>query len=54
VSDIDAALARLAADGVELVDREARPGAGGHRVAFIQPRSAGGVLLELVEHRPAP
>lgn len=48
VDDIDAALARLAADGVELIDRIPRTGAHGRRVAFVHPRSTGGVLIELV------
>jgi methylmalonyl-CoA/ethylmalonyl-CoA epimerase len=48
VPDIDAALARFAAAGVELIDTHARPGAHGHRVAFLHPRSTGGVLVELV------
>jgi methylmalonyl-CoA/ethylmalonyl-CoA epimerase len=46
--DLEAALARFAADGYELIDRVPRPGAGGHRVAFLHPRSTGGVLIELV------
>ena len=37
------------ARGVSLIDTEPRPGAGGSRVAFVHPRSAGGVLLELKE-----
>jgi len=49
VPDLAAALARLAAAGTELIDRTPRPGAGGHRVAFIHPRSCAGVLVELVE-----
>lgn len=49
VDDIEGALARLAAEGVALIDRVPRVGAGGCRVAFIHPRSAGGVLLELKE-----
>jgi methylmalonyl-CoA/ethylmalonyl-CoA epimerase len=48
VGDIEAALTRLEADGFQLIDRTARPGAGGHRVAFLHPRSTGGVLIELV------
>lgn len=48
--DIDAALDRARACGVELVDEEPRPGAWGHQVAFLHPRSTGGVLLEFVEH----
>ncbi len=49
VADVAAALRRLQAAGVEPIDREPRPGAGGHRVAFLHPRSSGGVLTELVE-----
>ena len=47
VEDIEAALAELKQKGVELLDQAPRPGAGGSRVAFIHPRAAGGVLLEL-------
>jgi methylmalonyl-CoA epimerase len=47
VDDIEDALHRLKAAGVELLDEVPRPGAGGCRVAFVHPRSAGGVLLEL-------
>lgn len=46
--DIEAELARCAAAGYELIDQSPRPGAGGHRVAFLHPRSTGGVLVELV------
>jgi methylmalonyl-CoA/ethylmalonyl-CoA epimerase len=49
VPDIEAALADLRARGVSLIDESPRPGAGGSRVAFVHPRSAGGVLLELKE-----
>ena len=49
VEDIDAALAELKARGVPLLDERPRPGAGGCRVAFVHPRGAGGVLLELKE-----
>jgi len=49
VHDIDAHLARLRALGVELINEAAVTGAGGHRVAFLHPRSAGGVLVELKE-----
>jgi methylmalonyl-CoA epimerase len=47
VDDIEAALSELKEKGVELLDQAPRPGAGGCRVAFVHPRSAGGVLLEL-------
>ena len=49
VEDIEAALAELKARGVPLVDETPRPGAGGCRVAFVHPRGAAGVLLELKE-----
>ena len=49
VDDIDAHLARLKSQGVALINEEAVTGAGGHRVAFLHPRAAGGVLVELKE-----
>lgn len=49
VRGIDALLARLDAGGVPLIDRAARPGADGKRVAFIHPKGTGGILLELSE-----
>ncbi|HVQ29730.1 MAG TPA: VOC family protein, partial [Vicinamibacteria bacterium] len=51
VEDIDAALAELKSRGVRLVDETPRVGAGGCRVAFIHPKAAAGVLLELKEAR---
>lgn len=49
VPDIARALRRLEAEGFTLIDREARSGARGHRVAFLHPSTTGGVLWELVE-----
>src|SRR5690349_2956909 len=49
VEGIDAALAFLKGIGVKLIDETARPGARGHRVAFLHPKATGGVLVELVE-----
>ncbi|HEX7956449.1 MAG TPA: methylmalonyl-CoA epimerase [Pyrinomonadaceae bacterium] len=54
VADIRAALARLKAEGARLIDEEPRAGAGGCLVAFVHPSSAGGVLLELVQHAEEP
>jgi methylmalonyl-CoA/ethylmalonyl-CoA epimerase len=48
VPDLERALAQFAADGIELIDQVPRTGAHGHRVAFLHPRSTGGVLIELV------
>ncbi len=52
VEDIEAALAQLQAHGAPLIDETPRPGAHG-RVAFIHPKGAHGVLIELVEHERA-
>ena len=49
VEDIEAALEELKDKGVELIDEIPRLGAGGARIAFIHPRSTGGVLVELCE-----
>jgi methylmalonyl-CoA/ethylmalonyl-CoA epimerase len=53
VPDLRAALEEHHAAGYELIDPEPRAGAHGHRVAFLHPRSTGGVLLELLEGRDA-
>lgn len=50
--DIRAELRRLEAEGFEPLDREPRPGARGRSVAFFHPKSAHGVLIELV-HEPS-
>jgi len=49
VDDIDAALVSIAAAGVQLIDTEPRVGIRDSRVAFLHPRSTGGVLTEIVE-----
>jgi methylmalonyl-CoA epimerase len=49
VDDIEAALARLKAHEVQLIDEAPRQGAHG-RVAFVHPKAMHGVLIELVEH----
>jgi methylmalonyl-CoA mutase, C-terminal domain len=54
VKDIDAVLERLDARGVPLIDKAGRPGARGHRVAFLHPKAFGGTLLELVEAHEEP
>jgi len=53
VDDIEATLERLRAKGAETVGKAPRVGAGGSKIAFLHPRSTGGVLLELVERAPA-
>jgi methylmalonyl-CoA/ethylmalonyl-CoA epimerase len=49
VENIEDALAALTARGAPLIDREPRIGAGGHQIAFVHPKAAFGVLLELTQ-----
>jgi methylmalonyl-CoA epimerase len=49
VEDLPGVLAALSEVGVELIDTVPRPGAHGTQVAFVHPKSAHGVLIELVE-----
>ena len=49
VGDIEAALARVRAAGIQVIGEAPRPGAGGTKVAFLHPKAMGGVLVELVE-----
>ncbi len=50
VHDVAAELERYRAAGAQLIDEAPRPGAAGHLVAFIHPKSTGGVLVELLQH----
>ena len=54
VSDIDAALERLRAEGARLIDNQPRAGSRGTRIAFVHPASMRGVLVELVEKTTQP
>ena len=47
VEDIEAAIAALKAKGAPMIDQTPRPGAGGAKVAFVHPKGAHGVLVEL-------
>jgi methylmalonyl-CoA epimerase len=49
VPDLEEAVARLTASGAEIIPPPIRVGAGGRRIAFIHPRSAHGLLVELKE-----
>lgn len=51
VPDLEAALARAEAQGLELIDRTPRKGSHGTRIAFLHPRTMRGVLIELCERR---
>jgi methylmalonyl-CoA/ethylmalonyl-CoA epimerase len=50
VDDLDATLDRCRAAGIQLIDEKPRVGAEGKRIAFLHPRSTGGVLIELSDH----
>lgn len=50
IKDIDGHMKRLAGAGMPPIDAAARPGARGHKVCFLHPKHAQGVLVELVQH----
>lgn len=50
VDDLDATLDRCRAAGIQLIDQKPRIGAEGKRIAFLHPKSTGGVLIELSDH----
>jgi len=54
VDDVAAEMARLQGLGWQFTTDAPTPGAHGTRVAFVHPRSTGGVLIELAEHTDAP
>jgi len=49
VDDIHAELERLREAGVRLIDEQPRRGAHGNTIAFLHPKSTGGVLIELCQ-----
>jgi len=49
VKDIHQAIAEARANGLEMIDQEPRIGLHGTRIAFVHPKSVGGVLTEFVE-----
>ncbi|MEZ5306477.1 MAG: methylmalonyl-CoA epimerase [Pyrinomonadaceae bacterium] len=51
VEDIEAAIAGMKNEGLRLIDEEPRVGAEGCLIAFVHPKSTGGVLLELVQKK---
>jgi methylmalonyl-CoA/ethylmalonyl-CoA epimerase len=50
VDDLDATLERCRRAGIQLIDERPRIGAEGKRIAFLHPKSTGGVLVELSDH----
>lgn len=49
VSNIEESMKELADQGIELIDKKPRAGAGGAKIAFLHPKSSHGVLTELCE-----
>ena len=49
VDNLDETLARLKEKGVQLINEQPTIGSGGKRIAFVHPKSASGVLIELYE-----
>jgi methylmalonyl-CoA/ethylmalonyl-CoA epimerase len=50
VDDLDATLERCRRAGIQLIDEKPRIGAEGKRIAFLHPKSTGGVLVELSDY----
>jgi len=51
VDDIDAEIERLEKAGFELINKTSKPGADNKQIAFLHPKSTGGVLVELCMER---
>jgi methylmalonyl-CoA epimerase len=51
VANIAHALEDLRGQGAQLIDQEPRTGSRGTLIAFVHPRTFGGVLVELVQER---
>lgn len=51
VNGLESALEDCAAQGIQLIDKAPRKGAEGLSIAFLHPKSTGGVLTELCEDK---
>ena len=49
VADVHAAIAELKGHDIRMIDEHPRPGSRGASIAFIHPKSVGGVLVEIVQ-----
>ncbi|DAC16351.1 MAG TPA: methylmalonyl-CoA epimerase [Candidatus Poseidoniales archaeon] len=49
VDDIESTIARLVESGIVMIDEVPKRGAEGNLIAFVHPRSTGGVLVELTQ-----
>jgi len=50
VTEIEKNMKRLEEHEIQLIDKEPRSGAGGHKIAFLHPKSTFGVLTEICQH----
>lgn len=49
VDDINGEIERLKSEGFALIHQTPKPGADGKMIAFLHPKSSGGVLVELCQ-----
>jgi methylmalonyl-CoA/ethylmalonyl-CoA epimerase len=50
VDDLEKMIQYLTANEIQMIDQEPRIGAHGNRIAFVHPKSTGGVLVELTQY----
>jgi methylmalonyl-CoA epimerase len=50
VEDLEKSVAAMSKMGLQFIETASEKGAGGTKVAFIHPKSTGGILMELVEY----
>ena len=53
VADIEVEISRLQAAGFELIHQQPKDGADNKRIAFLHPKSSGGLLVELCQEKNA-
>ena len=51
VDDLNAAIEHMKSNQIEMIDEVPRDGVHQTKIAFIHPRSTGGILVELVQER---
>ncbi|MBK7130080.1 MAG: methylmalonyl-CoA epimerase [Crocinitomicaceae bacterium] len=51
VDNIDEEIERLQKEGFELINKTAKDGADNKRIAFLHPKSANGVLIEICQEK---
>ncbi|MDR3626469.1 MAG: methylmalonyl-CoA epimerase [Ignavibacteriaceae bacterium] len=51
VEDIEQSLKEAEAKGIQLIDNKPRPGAENFEIAFLHPKSTGGILMEFCEKK---